>query len=159
MSRQIHLSKRTTSAIWQAIRRCTVETDGAALVEFTVFASILLVMAIYAMDFGLYFSKWMAVQNAAQAGGQYVMVNGSCPAFTQINNFTISCATNYYCPSSSSPYLTGPVVQGSPCGVGGLVAGQYAEVSAQTTYNTFAPYGLLSNSSYTLTATAWVRIQ
>ena len=158
MSRQIHLSKRTTSAIWQAIRRCTVETDGAALVEFTLFASILLVMAIYAMDFGLYFSKWMAVQNAAQAGGQYVMVNGSCPAFTQINNYTISCSANYWCPSSSSPYLTS-ATQGSTCGASGPVAGQYAKVVAQTTYQTLAPYGLLSNSSYTLTATAWVRIQ
>ena len=64
MSRQTPISKRT--AIRQAIRSLMVGDDGAALVEFTLFAPLLVVMSIYTMDFGLVFINRIEVQNAAR---------------------------------------------------------------------------------------------
>ena len=48
---------------------------GAALVEFTLFAPLLVVMSIYTMDFGLLFYNKMELQNAAQAGAQWAIAN------------------------------------------------------------------------------------
>jgi Flp pilus assembly protein TadG len=176
MFRQIPIAKRTTSAMWQAIRSATVETDGAALVEFTLFATMLVVMCIYIMDFGFYFFRSMQVQNAAQAGAQYVIDNSStgCPASsssTQIEsavtnatpfNVTAAATLYYGCASSSSPYTltangNGSCTTAPPnCG-DGFAPACYWKVSATGTYNTFVPYGLLSNGSYTFTKSTWVR--
>ena len=76
--RQSPISKRTTPAIWQAIRMFMVGEDGisgAALVELTLFAPMLLVGTVYILDYGLFFFKQMEVQNAAQASAQYAIVN------------------------------------------------------------------------------------
>ena len=51
------------------------ETNGAALVEFTIFAPLLVVTSIYTMDFGLLFYNKMEVQNAAQAGVDWAIAN------------------------------------------------------------------------------------
>jgi Flp pilus assembly protein TadG len=62
----------------QGIRRFMVEEDGiagAALVEFTIFAPMLVIMSIYTMDFGLVFYKKLELQNAAQAGAQWAIAN------------------------------------------------------------------------------------
>src|SRR3974390_877470 len=76
-SRQTPVSKRT--AVRQAIRKFMVGGDaiaGAALVEFTVCAPLLVIMSIYTMDFGLYFFNNIAMHNAAQAGAQWALANG-----------------------------------------------------------------------------------
>ena len=62
----------------QAIRRFLVGEEGiagAALVEFTIFAPMLVIMSIYTMDYGLLFYKKLELQNAAQAGAQWAMAN------------------------------------------------------------------------------------
>jgi Flp pilus assembly protein TadG len=62
-------------AVRLAFRRLLVEEDGAALVEATIIAPILVAMGIYAAGFGLLFYTKMQVQNAAQAGAQWAMAN------------------------------------------------------------------------------------
>ena len=76
MSRQTRISKGT--AVRHAIRRFLVGedgTEGAALVEFTIFAPLLVIMSIYTMDFGLLFFNQLAMQNAAQAGAHWALAN------------------------------------------------------------------------------------
>jgi Flp pilus assembly protein TadG len=48
---------------------------GAALVEFTLFAPLLVIASIYTMDFGLLFYNKMEMQNVAQAGAQWAIAN------------------------------------------------------------------------------------
>jgi Flp pilus assembly protein TadG len=78
MSRQKSLSKRT--AIRHAFRRLTLGEEGAALVEATITAPILVAMGMYTANFGLLFYNKMEVQNAAQAGAQWAIANGRCNA-------------------------------------------------------------------------------
>src|ERR1700680_3608585 len=93
MFRRIPISKKTTSAMRQAIRSFMVGTDGiagAALVEFTLFMPMIFAMSICTTDFGLLIYHKMQVQHAAQAGAQYASQHGysaslSCPS-------SISCA-------------------------------------------------------------------
>ena len=76
MSRQTAISKRT--AIRLAIRNFMVGEDGiagAALIEFTLFAPLLVITSIYTMDFGILFYNKMTVQNAAQAGVDWAIAN------------------------------------------------------------------------------------
>ena len=129
-------------------------TSGAALVEFTIFAPLFVVASIYTADFGLYYFSQMKVQNAAQAGAQYAIVNAASPPFSSINDTTISSSTNYYCPSS----LSTPVALNSTCS-DGSIAGKYITVSSQATYNTLVRFGLFSNATYPLAGSAMVRVQ
>jgi Flp pilus assembly protein TadG len=48
---------------------------GAALVEFTLFAPLLVIASIYTMDFGFLFYNKMEMQNAAQAAAQWAIAN------------------------------------------------------------------------------------
>jgi hypothetical protein len=139
-------------------------TSGAALVEFTIFAPLFVVASIYTADFGLYYYSQMKVQNAAQAGAQYAIVNGFFPqSFSSINGITITnqdcpgglgLCYNYYCPSS----LTTPVALDTPCS-DGSTAGKYITIHAQATYNTFVRYWLFPNATYPLAGSAMVRVQ
>jgi Flp pilus assembly protein TadG len=51
--------------------------DGAALVEATIIAPILVAMGVYTADFGLLFYNKMEMQNAAQAGAHWAVQIGS----------------------------------------------------------------------------------
>src|ERR1051326_8280936 len=64
------------SVAWKAIREFMVGTNGtsgAASVEMTLLVPLLLILAIYGMDFGLVSFIQMEVQHAAQAGAQYAI--------------------------------------------------------------------------------------
>ena len=160
--------------IRQAIRRFLVGEDGiagTALIEFTLFAPLLVVMSIYTMDFGLFFYRQMQVQNAAQAGVDWAMANhifndaGIRAAVTNATNYTdISVSTGYPieqcgCPSSTGVTFTSNTAP-APCPVcGGSVGGLYVTVQTQATWNSFIRYGLFSSATRTLTAQATARIQ
>src|SRR5262245_9625133 len=75
MSRKIPASART--AVGRSVRHFIVGTDGAALVELTLFAPILLMTVVFTMDLGLGIYHGMQVQHAAQAGAQYAIVHNS----------------------------------------------------------------------------------
>ena len=163
----------------QAIRRFLVGEDGiagSALIEFTLCAPLLVAMSIYTMDFSLLFYRQMQVQNAAQAGVDWGMVNHIFnaadinTAVTNATNYTaISVSTGYPkwrcgCPSSTGVTFTASTAP-LPCpvcplaGGGSAVGGLYATVQTQATWNTFIRYGLLSSATRTLTAQATARIQ
>jgi Flp pilus assembly protein TadG len=159
----------------QAIRNFMVGPDGiagVALIEFTIFLPIVVVMSIYTMDFGLLIWRKMEVQHAAQAGAQYAMVHGYSSPPSSISSavtnattaFTISAspAPNQFCGCPTSTGVTqiaaGSCASGSNCS--GSVAGTYVTVSAQaTSYKSLTPYGLVPSSWGNLTAQSTVRIQ
>jgi Flp pilus assembly protein TadG len=160
--------------IRQAIRGFLVGEDGiagAALIEFTLVAPLLVVMSIYTMDFGFFFYRQMQVQNAAQAGVGWVMANhiynnaGISAAVTNATNYTdISISTGYPieqcgCPSSTGVTFTS-YTPPTPCpSCDGSVGGLYVTVQTQATWNSFIRYGLFSSATRTLTAQATARIQ
>ena len=162
--------------IRQAIRRFLVGEDGiagAALIEFSLFAPLLVVMSIYTMDFSLVFYRQMQVQNAAQAGVDWAIANhifnaaGISAAVTNATNYTdISVSTGYPiewcgCPLSTGVTFTSNNTAPAPCPVcdDGSVGGLYVTVQTQATYNSLISYGLFSNGPRTLTAQARARIQ
>ena len=144
---------------------------GAALVEFTIFAPMLVVMSIYTMDFGLLFFNKIEVQNAAQAGAQWAIAN------RVFNSTAIQVAaqnaTNYYgsqCLSNAvlwllgrlngnvtvTPLTVGSCNSGSACTASSSctlgVVGNYVTVTVTptTAYNSFVSYGFFSTSPSTV---------
>jgi Flp pilus assembly protein TadG len=151
---------------------------GAALIEFTIFAPLLVIMSIYTMDFGLLFFKKMDVQNAAQAGVDWAVANRGIYDPSAISS-AVTHATNYSaivldpnykaCPATpgiceqcgcpSSTGVTFTTYSGATCPKCGTSAGGlYVTVKAQATYSSFIPYGLISSTN-TLKATSTARIQ
>jgi hypothetical protein len=57
------------------LRSLARDTAGAALIEITLFMPILVLMAVAIINFGLYFSYSIQVENAAQAGTQWAIAN------------------------------------------------------------------------------------
>lgn len=184
MSEQSVISGRTTSAIQQAIRRFTLGDDGIAIVEFTIFAPMLILMSIYILDFGLYFFNRLEMQNAAQAGAQWAIATGL------YNSSQIQVAGQNASPASQStvtsnefcgcPSSTGVVLQDStkPTGIcsggatcsSGEPAGNYVSVTATPTgpYKSFIAFGGVRvlglqwvgfPGTPDITATSTVRIQ
>ena len=156
-----------------------VGDDGVALVEFTVFAPLLVVAGIYIMDFGLYLYNNMVLQNVAQAGAQWAITNRTYNsadigvAAAQNNKtippITITVNSNYFCgcPSSSSPFVTqiasGACSSiGTPCSGSSSIAntaqGNYLTVTASATYPSWIAFGLFGSSN-ALSETSTVRIQ
>src|SRR6266481_1940161 len=113
MSARIAFSK---GAMWKAVREFMVGADGisgGALVEFTVFMPMLLAMAIYTMDFGLLTYSKMEVQNAAQAGAQYAIVNNGydstaiSSAVTNATKFTaVTPTSSQFCGCPAATVVT-----------------------------------------------------
>src|SRR3974390_2151132 len=173
MSRQTPISKRT--AVRQAIRRVHVGEDeiaGAALVEFTIFAPLLVIMSIYTMDFGLYFFNNIEVQNAAQAGAQWAIANRvynssaiQTAAKNATNFTTVAVPSSQFCgcPSTSGVSNLCSTSQTCTCNTSTCSnPGVYVTVTAATPtnkpYKSYVPYGLVP-STYNLTATSTARIQ
>jgi hypothetical protein len=187
MSKRNRILKSTTSTIWQAIRAFMVGTDGTsgvALVELAIIAPVIAILIIGISDIGLFAFRQMEVQHAAQAGARYASKNYdpcyllfSLPSYissisSAVQNdettFTISATPAPTSPFCASPTTTGLTNAGgtpscpSTC-TGG--AGGYVTVSAQATYRPVLVTKILgssspfSASSYTITASATVRIQ
>jgi Flp pilus assembly protein TadG len=162
--------------IQKAIRRFLVEDEGSALVEFTIFAPMLVIMSIYAMDFGLLFFNKLEMQNAAQAGAQWAIANGVyngsriaevATNATKLPASQITVTSNEFCgcPSTTAVALEDPTKPSGPCSggatcSGGALAGNYVTVSANptTAYKSFVAYGLFSVSK-PVNGSATVRIQ
>src|SRR2546429_175313 len=152
MSRQTPISKIT--AIRQAIRRFMVGEDGiagAAMIEFTLFAPLLVVMSIYTTDFGLLMYRQMQVQNAAQAGANWAISNRIFndarirAAVTNATTYTDISVSSVIeecgCPSSTGVNVTLTPYTGGSCPVcGGSVGGLYVTVQTQATWNSFTRY-------------------
>jgi Flp pilus assembly protein TadG len=172
------------SVIWKAVRRfLTGDVSGAAMVEFTLCAPILLGVAIYTMDFGLLFFTKIEVQNATEAGAQYAIVNDTWDSAKissvaqKATRFTAVTATSYPfcgCPTPAAPATPTsvnrcstpvPPLPGScdTCDVTKCapnVQGLYVTVTATPTaaYQTFIPWGVAAHN-YNVSATSTVRIR
>jgi hypothetical protein len=186
MSEHNPILKRSTFAIWQAIRMFMVGADGiagVALPELAVIAPLIAILAIGISDIGLFAFRQMQVQHAAQTGAQYASHNYSnSPSFSlpsylsaissavvNDNNgttFAIRATPAPTNPSCFCPTSTG--LSAATClsiCTDGSTAGTYVTVAAQATYNALLVTKILgssspfSASSYTLTASATVRVQ
>jgi Flp pilus assembly protein TadG len=150
--------------------------SGAAIVEFTIIAPMLVVMSIYAADFGLFFFNKMEMQNAAQAGAQWAIANHvfnlsdiqtAGANATSLPASAITIAASPFCAcskdSSQNPVVTSvattPCTPNSTCNTSGVL-GTYVTVTATptTTYQSFVHYGLFLNNK-SISATATVRTQ
>jgi Flp pilus assembly protein TadG len=157
----------------KAVRGFMVGTDGtsgAALVEFAIFAPMLLAIAIYTMDFGLLTFSKMEVQNAAQAGAQYAIVNNGYDssaipsAVTGATRFTAVTATSSeFCGCPAATAVTFCSASCDTCNIGTCplsVQGHYVTVTAtpRTTYTPLIRFGVVA-SSYDISAKSTVRIR
>jgi len=157
----------------QPMRQFLSGTDGSALVELTLFAPILTVMAIYTINFGLLFGCWIQVENAAQAGAQYAIENAIKSGYSssKVSAAAVSAASSSYpsffsaitasatrycgCPSGTGVALTAwtsSCATGSTCG-DGSTPGTYVAVVAQATYSPLTQFGVFG-STWPLSATA-----
>lgn len=149
---------------------------GAAFVEFTLFAPILIVASIYTMDYGLVFYYKMELQNVAQAGAQWAIANrvynssaiqNAGKNATKLSASTFNVSSSQFCGcsenSGGNPIVTQLSVGAcnlaiATCAHG--VVGTYVSVTATptTAYQPLIPYGLVP-STYSLTVTSTTRIQ
>jgi Flp pilus assembly protein TadG len=149
--------------------------SGAALVELTVFAPILVAMALYTIDFGMLAFRKMEVQYAAQAGAQFAIGQTGYDATTIATAVTNATRFTAVTPSSSqfcgcvnpSNWAAGVSICAASCDLcnGGVstatcVIGHYVSVTATPTtpYTPLAPFGV-AKGKYNLTATSTVRIR
>jgi Flp pilus assembly protein TadG len=160
------------SLMWRAIRRLFVlrDEEGAAMVEFTIFAPMLLAMAIYAMDFGLLVFNEMEVQNAAQAGAQYAVANSSTDsvaistAVTSATKFTAVTATSsQFCGCPAATTVTYCAASCDLCNTAtcsASVQGLYVKVIAtpKTAYTPLIKYGVVS-ATYDISAQSTARLR
>jgi Flp pilus assembly protein TadG len=168
---QPRFSKR---AIWKAVRQFVAlanDASGAAMVEFTIFGPMLVAMAIYTMDYGLITFNRMEVQNAAQAGAQYAVVNNTydstaiSTAVTGATKFTAVAATSsQFCGCPAATKVTVCSASCDTCSTGTCainVQGHYVTVTATPTtpYKPLIRFGVVNSSSYDISATSTVRIR
>jgi Flp pilus assembly protein TadG len=177
---QIQTRRHCAGAIWLFVRQLAMELEGAALIEFTVLAPILLLLTTPMLSFGLYSYCQLQVNNAAQAGAQYAIEN-TIPngysassiqsAATHANTSTVpsfftaisATATRYCgCPTASdvtlSAWTTG-CATGAACSDGSY-PGTYVTVVASATFTPLATYGSLFPHSWSITSKpATVRVQ
>ena len=172
-----------TSPLRRVVHDFMVGADGmagVAMLEFAIFAPMLVIFIVFLLDFGFYTFRQMEVQHAAQAGAEYVITLGgfppncpgtSCPISTAVAEdssdphfaITATPAPSQFCgcPSSSgvTQLSTGACTSSNTCSAG---PGTYVTVSAQGTYTPLVPpingSVFFGSSSYTLSASATVRV-
>lgn len=137
---------------------------GTAGIEFAAVAVIFSGILIPAADLGLGIYRKMQVQNSAQAGAQYARLKGFSAtavtnAVTATTGYTGVAATPAPAQFCGCPTTAGlsTVTCGSNC-AGGMAAGTYATVSAQSTYTPLFHYPGFP-AQYVLTAKSTVRLQ
>ena len=163
----------------RAIRRFLVGrqgTAGSALIELALVVSMVFVLFVTVLDFGMGFYYSIEVQHAAQAGAEYVIatpgwtsagISSAVTNATALSGISASVATppNFCgCPSSTGirAVTAGNCTQAS-CSTGTI--GTYVTVSALYTYKPISAvtassiFPLSVNSSIPLTASATVRIR
>jgi Flp pilus assembly protein TadG len=137
---------------------------GVSAVEFALAAPLLATILTVLVDFGFGFYQKMKVEDAAQAGAQYALLNGWDQSAIQnaVTNATnLSGLTATPAPSQACGCPSGSSVSAATCGTlcsNGLTAGTYVTVNAQATYTPMISYPVMG-SSVTLSAQSVVRIQ
>ena len=155
-----------------SLRSLASDTNGAALVEITLFMPILVLMAVAIINFGLYFSYSIQVENAAQAGAQWALINAVQSGYSSGSTTTAGQNANntslpsVYTAITVTPTLKCGCVSGSSltlstwttsCAT--ATCGTYVQAVASGTFTPFAQFGSFFPSSYSLSSTATVRVQ
>lgn len=164
------MTNRPLNIVLRKIRAFLTGRDsGAALVEFAVLGSLLLGLALYAMDFGLFAFNKMEVQNAAQAGAQYAIANATyssssmSSAMASATRFTaITPSSTQFCGCPATSGVTFCAASCDLCNTGTCattVQGHYVTATATANYTPLVKFGQLSASSYNITAQSTVRIR
>jgi Flp pilus assembly protein TadG len=148
---------RTASRHWVRDR------SGVAAIEFAFIGPLLVLMFVCLTDLGLGIYAKMQVNNAAQYGAQYALVNGydasaitaAVKSSSDVGSLTVTPSSFCGCPGANGvlPTLT--------CGIGctdGSTPGTYVRVSVTHSYATLIPYpGLPAN--FTLTSKSTARLK
>jgi Flp pilus assembly protein TadG len=168
-----------------SLRSLASDTAGVALMEITLFLPILVFMSVAIIDFGLYFSYSIQVENAAQAAAQWAITNATQNGYSSGSLNTIKTAGQqanktplpsvYTAISVSTPTLycgcpsnvtqaawTTSCALGIPAGTlcsDGSNPGTYVRVVASGTFRPFSKYGSFFPSFYSVSSTATVRVQ
>lgn len=138
---------------------------GVVAIEFAIMGTLLLLLLVGVVDLGIAFYEQMAVQTAAEAGAQYVTVNGFSVA--GINNavanssviatttITASPAPSQFCGCPGSGGISA-ISCTSTC-TGGIAPSKYVRIDTTATHWAVFTQGFLP-SPFTLTGSATVRI-
>jgi Flp pilus assembly protein TadG len=159
-----HSQNRPLGTLREFVRAAVHDTSGAAAIEFGIVIPLLALMVVSVADIGIAVYRKMQVEDAAQAGAQYAIArgydtNGISNAVTSATNSTAVTASPPPVQFCGCPTNTGvsTVSCGSFC-TGGALAGTYATVSAQATYDTLINYQIVP-TSYTYNAQSTARLQ
>jgi len=151
---------------WRLFRHFMADTEdglsGVAAIEFSIIATMFVLMSITTADIGMGFYRKMQVQNAAQAGARYAMLKGLDTAgiVNAINLATrfediVAADPDVFYGCASAEGIT-PTYQNATC-PDGETAGRYVTVSTQAAYMPILPIPLLP-SSYNFQAQSTVRM-
>lgn len=137
---------------------------GVSAVEFALLAPVLIAIPVPIADLGMGLYAQMELQNAAQAGAEYALLNsGKGPLVSsQVQSAAVAASTYLTVTASTSLSCgcpNGTTVVVGPCGVAcssGKQPGTYITVTAQATYTPLVKYPVLG-SSVALSAQSMVR--
>lgn len=160
---QKHLDRTETLDPRTELHRFASAEQGMAAPELGIITPVLVILALGIVDFGMATYRSMQINNAAQAGAYYAMLNGmdmegikkavlNATSSTSIE-LTPSPASFCGCPKADSVET---VACGTACS-GGLTAGQYISVSTRTVHSTIFHYPFIPEKM-TFTAQSTVRL-
>jgi Flp pilus assembly protein TadG len=137
-----------------------------------LFMPILALMAVAIINFGLYFSYSIQVENAAQAGAQWALINAVQSGYSSGSTTTAGQNANntslpsVYTAITVTPTLKCGCVSGSSLTLSAwttscatATCGTYVQAVASGTFTPFSKFGSFFPSSYSLSSTATVRVQ
>ena len=145
--------------MWKRLRQFRRATNGGAAVEMGIIFPFFTLLVLGVTEYGLAMFQIMAVNNAAQIGANYAMINGYNP--TNIKN-AVNAATNIPAANVTVTEIcgctNGTSISNLGCGpplplCGTQTAGAYVTVSVSQAYSPVAP-GITSP----LTAAVTVRV-
>lgn len=147
---------------WADLRLIWRSNSGIAAVEFAMVVPIMALMFLAIADLGIGIYTDMQVNNAAQYGTEYALLNGydsdsisnAIRSASNLSDLTISPSQFCGCPQSGRVNRTSCSASCSD----GTSAGTYAQVSVTHNYATIIPYPGLP-SSFALAAHSTVRLQ
>ena len=162
-----HPSRRAVDQIMKNGRRFSqlfVNEKGTAAIEFGLVGTMLSLLLLGLIDFGMGYWEQIQVGNAARAGAEYAIFNGwassgittAVTSATSLSSISATPAPTQTCgcPSASGGITTATC--GASC-TGGATAGSYVTVNAKASYTTLFSYPGVT-SPLTLTASVTVRI-
>jgi Flp pilus assembly protein TadG len=154
---------KITARLKDLTARLRRDRRGVAAVEFALVAPVLAGILLPMADLGIGAYKKMRVQDAAESGAQYALLNGFNSAAivsaatnaTSLTSVTATAAESYHCITSN--VIGAAVTSGTTCS-DGSTAGTYVSVNTQITYSMLISYPGLTNPM-TLAGYTMIRIQ